>query len=179
MEKNDLFNSNFKNVSDIAAIDENHFIVLQQGLLYHIYANENKFIWNYIQEKYYQGKIFNDNLKIFKNKDNYLLNLDDGFIALQSKYDDSQKIDIIIEGYNNEDLVPNQSKISYNSELRLNLISGLFGASKPNLFYKTGSQSDFNPIKDGVIVLNNLASGSHEVTLFNNNGLQYSTVSSF
>lgn len=179
LEKNDLFNSNFKNVSDIATIDENHFIVLQEGLLYRIYVNENKFIWNLIQEKYYKGKIINDNLKIFKNKDNYLLNLDDGFIALQSKLEDSPKVDLKIEAFNDENLVPNKSEISYNSELRLNLISGIFGASKPNLFYKTGNESDFNPIKEGVIVLNNLTSGSHEITIFSHDGSQYSSIASF
>ena len=90
LEENELFNTNFKNASDIVTIDENHFMVLQDGLLYHIYANENKFIWNSIQEKYYKGKIINGNLKVFKNKDSYLLNLDDGFISLQLKYKNKQ-----------------------------------------------------------------------------------------
>ncbi|MBX9806312.1 MAG: histidine kinase, partial [Flavobacteriaceae bacterium] len=57
--ENELFNTNFKNISDIVAIDENNFVVLQEGLLYHIYVNENKFIWNSIQEKYYRGKLIN------------------------------------------------------------------------------------------------------------------------
>ena len=179
LEKNDLFNSNFKNVSDIVTIDENHFMVLQEGLLYHIYANENKFKWNSIQEKYYKGKIINDNLKIFKNNDNYLLNLDDGFISLQSKYKDAQKTDLKIEAFNNENLVQNNSKISYNSELRIGVISGIFGAAKPNLFYKIDSKPDFISIKDGLIVLNNLTSGSHEIILFHYDGLQYSKISNF
>jgi DNA-binding CsgD family transcriptional regulator len=180
LEKNEVFNSNFKNVTDIVAIDESHFMVLQQGFLYHIYANGNKFVWNHIQEKYYKGKIINDNLKIFKSKDHYLLNLDDGFIALQSKYEDSPKgVDIKIEAYNNENLVQNKSKISYNSELRINVISGLFGASKPSLFYKIDGNSNFISIDEGIIVLNNLTSGSHEITIFNNNGLQYSSISNF
>ena len=179
LEQNELFNSNFKNVSDIVAIDESHFMVLQQGLLYHIYANENKFIWNSIQEKYYKGKIINDNLKIFKNKDNYLLNLDDGFIELQLKYADAQKADIKIEGYNNENLVQNNSKIKYNSELRINVISGIFGAAKPNLFYKIDDKPDFISIKEGVISLNNLTSGSHKITIFHYDGLQYTKISNF
>jgi len=179
LEKNDLFNSNFKNVSDIVAIDESHFIVLQLGLLYHIYANENKFIWNSIQEKYYKGKIINDNLKIFKNNDNYLLNLDDGFISLPSKYKEAQKTDLKIEAFNNENLVQNNSKISYNSELRIGVISGIFGAAKPNLFYKIDGKPEFISIKDGLIVLNNLTSGSHEITIFHYDGLQYSKISNF
>ena len=99
LEENELFNTNFKNVSNIVSIDENHFLVLQEGLLYHIYANGNKFIRNIIQEKYYKGKIINDNLKVFKNKDNYLLNLDDGFISLQLKYTNKQTTNIKIEAF--------------------------------------------------------------------------------
>ena len=179
LEKNDLFNSNFKNVSDIVAIDENHFMVLQEGLLYQIDASDNKFIWNYIQEKYYKGKIINDNLKVFNNSDNYLLNLDDGFISIYSKHKNAQGANIKIEAYNNGNLVPGKSKISYNSELKINIVSGIFGASKPNLFYKIEGLPEFISIKEGLITLNNLTSGSHEISVFHYNGLQYSKISNF
>ena len=179
LEKNDLFNSNFKNVSDIVAIDENHFMVLQEGLLYQIDASDNKFIWNYIQEKYYKGKIINDNLKVFNNSDNYLLNLDDGFISIYSQHKKAQRANIKIEAYNNGNLVPEKSKISYNSELKINIVSGIFGASKPNLFYKIEGLPEFISIKEGLITLNNLTSGSHEISVFHYNGLQYSKISNF
>ena len=179
LEKNDLFNSNFKNVSDIVAIDENHFMVLQEGLLYQIDASDNKFIWNYIQEKYYKGKIINDNLKVFNNSDNYLLNLDDGFISIYSKHKDAQRANIKIEAYSNGNIVPEKSKISYNSELRINIVSGIFGASKPNLFYKIVGFPEFISIKEGLITLNNLTSGSHEISVFHYDGLQYSKISNF
>jgi AraC family chitin signaling transcriptional activator len=179
LEKNDLFNSNFNNISDVAAIDENHFILLQDGLLYHIYANGNKFIWNSIQEKYYKGKIINDNLNVFKNNNNYLLNLDDGFISFQLKDINKQKLDLKVEVFNDENLIENNSSINYNSELRINVISGLFGAAKPNLFYKINNENNFRSIKDGLIVLNNLNSGSHSIEIFNHDGLSYSKISSF
>lgn len=180
LEKSELFNSNFKNISDVAAIDDNHFILLQDGLLYHIYANGGKFIWNSIQEKYYKGKIINDNLNIFKNKNNnYLLNLDDGFISFQLKDINKQKIDIKVEAFNNDNLIENNSSINYNSELKINVISGLFGATKPNLFYKINNESNFRSIKDGLIVLNNLNSGSHDVEVYNHDGLSYSKIASF
>jgi DNA-binding CsgD family transcriptional regulator len=174
-----LFNTNFKNVTDIVAIDENHFMVLQDGLLYHIYAQDNKFIRNIIQEKYYKGKIINDNLKVFKNKDNYLLNLDDGFISLQLKYDNKKKTNVKIEAFNNDVLVENKSKIKHNSELRLHIISGIYGATKPDLFYKINGTNGFIPIKGGLILLNNLNSGSHEVTIYHNDGLHYNKIANF
>ena len=179
LEANQLFNANFKNVSNIVTIDENHFIVLQNGLLYHIYAQGSKFIRNSIQEKYYKGKIINDNLKIFKDKNNYLLNLDDGFISLDLKYNTKEKTKVKIEAFNNDKLVLNNSKIKHNSEISINVISGIYGSSNPDLFYRLNGKNDFIPIKGGLIVLNNLTSGSHEVTIYSNDGLNYDKVGNF
>lgn len=179
LEENELFNTNFKNVSNIVSIDENHFLILQEGLLYHIYANDSKFIRNIIQEKYYKGKIINDNLKVFKNKDNYLLNLDDGFISLQLKYKNKQPTNIKIEAFNDDILVENKSKIKHNSELRIHVISGIYGATRPDLFYKINGTKEFIPVNEGLIILNNLNSGSHDVTIYLNDGLHYNKVSNF
>lgn len=179
LEGNELFNSNFQNVSDIVSIDENNFMVLQGGLLYHVFANDNKFIKNSIQEKYYKGKIINDNLKVFKNNNSYLLNLDDGFISLQLDYKNKQTSKIKIEAFNDGLLVENTSKIKHNSELRIHVISGIYGATKPDLFYKINNTKDFLPVNEGLIVLNNLNSGSHDVTIYRNDGLHYVKVSSF
>jgi AraC family transcriptional regulator, chitin signaling transcriptional activator len=179
LEENTLFNTNFKNISDVISIDENNFVVLQEGLLFHIYANKNKFVWNSIQEKYYRGKIINDNIKIFKSKNNYLLNLDDGFIVLQLKKEAKQNPVINIETFTNGNLVENKSKIKYNSELKIGVISGIYGITKPSLFYKTNESNDYILIKDGAIVLNNLSSGSHNVTIYHYDGSHYNEVSSF
>jgi AraC family chitin signaling transcriptional activator len=179
LESNELFNTNFKNISDIVAIDEDHFVVLQNGILYHIYAEGNKFVWNIIQEKYYKGKLINDNLRIFKTQNHYLLNLDDGFISLHLKYENKQNSNIKIEAFNEENLVLNASKIKYNTELKINVISGIFGASKPNLFYTLNKGKDFIPITDGLIVLNNLSSGHHSIMVYKHDGASYEKVSDF
>ena len=179
LEENELFNANFKDITDVVAIDEDHFMVLQDGILYHIYARGNKFVWNIIQEKYYKGKLINDNLRIFKTQNHYLLNLDDGFISLQLKYENKQNADVKIEAFNNEVLLPDDSKIKYNTELKINVISGIYGASKPNLFYKINKNKDFIPISDGLIVLNNLSSGYHSIIVYKHNGANYDKVSSF
>ncbi|WP_244199272.1 helix-turn-helix and ligand-binding sensor domain-containing protein [Flavobacterium psychrolimnae] len=179
LEQNELFNNNFKNASNIVSIDENHFLILQEGLLYHIYANENKFIRNIIQEKYYKGKIINDNLKVFKNNENYLLNLDDGFISLQLNYANKKASNINVEAFVNNNLIKNNSKIPYNTELRIHILSGVFGATRPNLFYKVNGLKEFIPVKEGLIILNNLNSGSNEITVYLHDGLNYDKVSSF
>jgi DNA-binding CsgD family transcriptional regulator len=179
LEENELFNNNFKDITDVVAIDEDHFMVLQDGILYHIYASGNKFIWNIIQEKYYKGKLINDNLRIFKTQNHYLLNLDDGFISLQLKYENKQNPNVKIEAFNNGNLLSIDSKIKYNTELKVNVISGIYGASKPNLFYKINKNKEFIPISDGLIVLNNLSSGYHSVIVYKHDGANYDKVSSF
>lgn len=179
LEANELFNTNFKNASNIVSIDENHFLILQEGLLYHIYANENKFIRNIIQEKYYKGKIINDNVKVFKNNENYLLNLDDGFISLQLNYANKKASNINVEAFVNNNLIKNNSKIPYNTELRIHVLSGVFGATRPNLFYKINGTKEFIPVNEGLIVLNNLNSGSSDVTIYLHDGLNYDKISSF
>ncbi|MFB9080027.1 LuxR C-terminal-related transcriptional regulator [Flavobacterium procerum] len=177
--ENELFNTNFKDVSDVVAIDEDHFMVLQNGILYHIYASGNKFIWNIIQEKYYKGKLINENLRIFKNQNHYLFNLDDGFISLQLEYENKQKSAVEIEAFSDSNLVPNESKIKFNTELRINVISGIYGASKPNLFYRFDKNKEYTPISDGLIILNNLSSGFHNVEIFKHDGATYDKVSTF
>ena len=179
LEENKLFNQNFKNVSDIISIDEDHFMVLQDGILYHIKATGNKFLWNIIQAKYYKGKLINDNLRIFKHANHYLLNLDDGFISLQLKYENKQNSAVKIESFNEENLVPSDSKIKYNTELQINVISGIYGASKPNLFYKLDNDKEFIPVLNGLIVLNNLSSGSHTVKIYKHDGANYDNVANF
>lgn len=179
LEENELFNSNFKNITDVVSIDEDHFVVLQDGILYHIYAKGNKFIWNIIQEKYYKGTLINDNLRIFKTQNYYLLNLDDGFISLQRKYENKQNSNAKIEAFNEGNLVLNDTKIKYNTELKINVISGIYGASKPNLFYKLNKSKEYTQISNGLIVLNNLSSGNHSVIVYKHDGANYEKVSSF
>jgi hypothetical protein len=108
-----------------------------------------------------------------------LLNLDDGFISLQLKSKINTAPKLNIEAFNNGDLVSNNSKINYNSELKISVISGIYGAGKPNLFFELNGSKDLLPIKDGLIDLNNLSSGSHSVAIFHYDGLHYNKVSGF
>ncbi|MEZ7498070.1 histidine kinase [Flavobacterium sp. Arc3] len=177
--KNELFNSKFENTSDVVKIDEDHFIVLQEGLLYQVDVKGNDFVRNLIQEKYYKGKIINDNLNIFKNGDTYLLNLDDGFISLQLKNRKVVNPKIKIEAFNENRLVVNHSTINYNSELKVDVLSGIYGSHKPSLFYKINGAEKYSPVNEGLIILNNLDSGSHTLTIYNHDGVDFNEVSSF
>jgi ligand-binding sensor domain-containing protein/DNA-binding CsgD family transcriptional regulator len=179
LRKNKLFNDNFNGVSDLVSIDENHFLVLKKGLLFIVFADDNKFIWTVIQEKYYKGKIINDNLKIYKSSDSYLLNLDDGFIKFKTKSKSINAPKVKIEGFSSKVIVQNDSKIDYKAELRLNVISGIYGANKPSLFYKINNSKDFVTVKEGQIILSNLLSGDYSVVVYYHDGKSYSGVANF
>ncbi len=177
--KNEFFNTHFLNVSDIVKIDEDHFVILQDGLLYQVYANENKFVKNLFQEKYYKGKIINGNLKIFESNGNYLLNLDDGFVSFKFKSKANLNPQLKIEAFDKGVYVANNSKIPYNSELSINVISGKYGVEKPNIFYKLDKSGGFIPVKEGKILLNNLESGTHNFVAYNYSGSNYDEVTTF
>ncbi|WP_326936659.1 histidine kinase [Flavobacterium sp. PL11] len=179
LELNSLFNTNFKNVSNIVSIDENNFLILENGLLYTINVEGSIFIRHLIQEKYYRGKIINDNLKIHKNSNNYLLNLDDGFISLPIKFIKNKKSDLSIEVFVNDSLISNKSTIPYNSELKFHLLSGLFGVAKPNFYYKLNKEKEYTAVNNGLIVLNNLNSGRNKITIYINDGLNYVSLRNF
>ena len=178
LEKNIIFNQNFKDISDIVNIDNNNFLVLKAGILYLINAKQNNFFWNIIQEKYYRGKIINDNLKIFKDQNKYLLNLDDGFISLRLKNQKPKVPKIVLEAYSNELFIKNGDKIKYNSELELHVISGLYGYSKSSLFYEIDGNKKFIEIKEAMII-NNLNSGAHKIKIYYHDGSKLNEISIF
>ena len=77
------FNKSFTNISELIPIDNENFIILKDKSLYVINRVNNKFVWRLIPEKYYEGKIINQDTKVFKVNGQYLLNLDDGFFAFK------------------------------------------------------------------------------------------------
>jgi hypothetical protein len=46
-------------------------------------------------------------------------------------------------------------------------------------FYKTNKAVDYSPVNGGLIVLNNLNSGNHTLTVYNHDGAHFNEVSNF
>ncbi len=179
LERNRLFSDNFGGISDIVPINNNYFLILKSNQLYQIQSIDNQFIWNPIQEKYYRGKLINEKLSVYTNENKYYLNLDEGFIALELRKQNKGIPKVAIEAYNENKFIKNQSKIRYNTELQLHIISGFFGDQKPNFLYKLDDNKDFVQLDEGKIVLNNLSNGSHKVAIFAHNGLKLKSISVF
>ncbi|MGL5111968.1 MAG: LuxR C-terminal-related transcriptional regulator [Flavobacterium sp.] len=179
LEHNAWFQSNFKNITDIIPIDDQQFLVISGDLLYHVRANAEQFQWNIIPEKYYRGKIVRNNLKISKTQHKYLLTLDDGFISLPLNFEKKPLVVPIIEAFSSTIAVANGAKIDHNLALKIHVISGRYGANKPNLFYKFDQITTFTPVRRGIITLNHLNTGAHTLSLFHYDGIRYHKVKSF
>ncbi|WP_133532926.1 helix-turn-helix and ligand-binding sensor domain-containing protein [Flavobacterium dankookense] len=181
LELNTYFNNSFANISELISIDDENFIVLKEKSLFLINRVNNKFVWNLIPEKYYEGKIINQDSKVFKVGSQILLNLDDGFFAFElqkSKFKpnkNSVRVEAMVDGV----FIERSATIGHNKSINLDIISEFYGNSKQELFYTLDDTKDFNSLKNSNIVLNNLSSGSHELVIYYNDGENYVQLSSF
>ena len=181
LELNTYFNKSFSNISELIPIDEENFIVLKEKSLFLINRVNNKFVWNLIPEKYYEGKIINQDTKVFKAGSQFLLNLDDGFFAFElqkSKFKpnkNSVKVEAMVDG----SFIDRSATIGHNKSITLDIISEFYGNSKQELFYTLDDTKEYYSLKNSNIVLNNLSSGSHELIIYYNDGENYVQLSSF
>ncbi|MEK8179791.1 histidine kinase [Flavobacterium buctense] len=175
LELNAYFNKSFTNISELIPIDNENFIILKDKSLYVINRVNNKFVWRLIPEKYYEGKIINQDTKVFKVNGQYLLNLDDGFFAfkLQKEKPKPNSKSVKLEAFVDGVFIEKAATISYNKSISLDVISEYYGYNKQELFYSLDDRKQHIPMKDSNILLSNLSSGSHELIVFYNDGEKY------
>lgn len=179
LEVNSIFNSSFKDITEIIPIDDTCFLILKDGLFYFVNQVNSKFILELIPEKYYRGKIINQDTKIFKQGNRLIINLDDGFLTFYPKKSTVKNQNIIIEGFYEGSLISEKSNIKHNQSVEVNVISPYYGFNNPNLLYKLNDRDTFMPINKGKIILNNLNSGNQEITIYLHNGNGYSELAQY
>ncbi|WP_233590151.1 helix-turn-helix and ligand-binding sensor domain-containing protein [Flavobacterium microcysteis] len=179
LEKDKIFNASFKNTSDIIPINDENFIVLKNGLLYVVSQVKDQFVWELIPEKYYEGRIIMENIKIYQNGDHYLMNLDDGFISFKINNNRRHIQGVYAEAFYHDKLIDKNTRIKYNQSVEVNVISEYFGYNRPDLFYKLNDSNGYVPIKRGNLILNNLSSGLQELEFYYNDGTKYSKVAAY
>jgi DNA-binding CsgD family transcriptional regulator/cbb3-type cytochrome oxidase subunit 3 len=172
LKKYELFNQNFKNISEVIPIDDSSFAILKGGLFYIINQSNDHFSWKLIPKKYYEGKIINQETRIFKFNDQYLVNLDDGFLQFESNKNNFINQKVEIEAYFKGKILIDDAEIPNNQSLTLHFVSGYFGNKKSTLFYKLNNQ-ELMPLTDGKLILNNLSSGKNSIEVYFTNGYEY------
>lgn len=179
LEKNVIFNTAFKNISDIIPIDDQNFLILKSGLLYVISQVKNEFIWELIPEKYYEGKLIIGDSRIFKDGNKILLNLDDGFISYELNKNKVKAHNIVVEGFYQGNLITDAVDIKYNQPVEINVISGNYGYNRQDLLYRLNNSKEYIRIRKGNMTLNNLHSGSQDVAFYYFNGKDYLKVANY
>jgi DNA-binding CsgD family transcriptional regulator/cbb3-type cytochrome oxidase subunit 3 len=179
LEKNSLFNQNFSTVTEFVPVDDENFILLKDKLLYIIHQVDGKFVWELIPEKYYEGKIINQDTKVFRKGNQLIMNLDDGFFTFQLKNSKLKKQNVVIEAFYQGKKIKETETIKHNQSLEINVISEYFGYNRSGLFYKLNGVDTFQPIQNGNLILNNLSSGNQKIEVFYNNGENYKLISNF
>lgn len=172
LKKHELFNKNFKNINEVIPIDDSSFAVLKGGLFYIINQSNDHFSWKLIPKKYYEGKIINHETRIFKFNNQYLVNLDDGFLQFESNKNDFINQKVEIEAYFKGKILADDAKIPNNQSLTLHFVAEYFGNKKSTLFYKLNNQ-EMLPLTDGKLILNNLSSGNNSIEVYFTNGFEF------
>ena len=179
LEKNAIFNKNFANISEIIPVNNSNFIVLKDKLLYVIHQIGDSYIWELIPEKYYEGKIINQDTKVFRDGNLLLMNLDDGFFSFQFRNSKIKNQKITIEAFYQGKIIDDNTSIQYNQSVDVDVISEYYGYNKLGLFYKLNDSKSFLTVKSGNIVLNNLSNGSQNLKIYYNNGEKYIPISDY
>lgn len=173
LKKDVLFNDKFKGISDIVGIDDGRFLVLRDALVYLVSQKGNGFYWELIPEKYYQGRLIYDDTKTLLQGNRLVLNLDDGILKFNLDAPARRMAPVRVEGYLEGKLLGPGAVIPYNKPFEINVVSPFFGYNRPELYYRLNESNDFERIRDGRKVFNNLSSGSQKLELFYFDGSAY------
>jgi AraC family chitin signaling transcriptional activator len=179
LERDKVFNDSFPNISDIIPVDDNHFVILNSGLLYVISQANNEFVWELIPEKYYEGKLILEDSRIYKSGNKIFLNLDDGFLSYELNRNKTKARKPVIEGFYQGMMITLQTEIKYNQPVEINVVSGNYGYNQQDLFYTLNNSKEYLRIRKGNLVLNNLHSGGQHVEFYGFNGKGYVKVSEY
>ncbi|MDN3677299.1 histidine kinase [Flavobacterium paronense] len=179
LEKNTVFNKNFATISEVIPVNNSNFIVLKDKLLYIIHQSDSDYSWELIPEKYYAGKIINQDTKVFRDGNRLLMNLDDGFFSFQLVNSKIKNQKISTEAFYQGKMIDDDTAIQYNQSVEVDIISEYYGYNRFGLFYKLNDAKSFSPVKSGNIVLNNLSSGNQSLKVYYNNGRNYIAIASY
>ena len=176
LKVHESFQAAFGGITDIVPIDASHFLVLKNHLIYIITQQNGKYHWQLVPEKYYKGKIINQDIKLKRYGDVLLLNLDDGFLKMQLSFPNKNKAELEVAFYVQGQFYPKETTLPYNQSVRIEAIQPYFGNQYHTLYYQLDNEGPRMALSNGSFELANLRSGTHEVTYFVFDGVKYDKV---
>ncbi len=179
LQKDVLFNKSFPDISDITAIDDDHFLILNGGLLYVVSRVGDDFVWELIPQKYYQGKLILEGLRVFKSGGTIFLNLDDGFLSYALNSRQPKLTRPVIEGFYRGGLMDAQTDVAYNQPVEIDVLSGQYGQARQDFFYTLNGSKDFVRVRNGQLILHNLGSGQQHLEFYHFDGKAFAKVGDY
>ncbi|MBN2893039.1 MAG: hypothetical protein JXL97_14315, partial [Bacteroidales bacterium] len=162
----DIFlNQNFPKIEDIINIDNNRFLTLENGLLFHNELSNNHLTKSLIPKRYYEGKLINNEISTRQIDKHLYITLDNGFLVIKNIFDDFKLDNIILEGYHNDKLLKQNKSLPNNSTTTFNVISGYYGLLKPSLGYSINGEP-IQTINSNSFIISNLRGGKHQIKIF-------------
>lgn len=160
-----LFNTHFSGVTDVCAVDDDHFIIGVSGLLYLVSQQGESFVWQPIPQKYYEGRLIADHIQAYRSGRSVLVNLDDGFFRYDMKPRKTVRQQVRVEGADGTDFLEAGGKVAYGHTVSLQVIPAFYGFSRPELFYRLNN-GPYQRVSKGAVTLNNLDSGRQDVGFY-------------
>lgn len=179
LEKNNLFNAEFKGVDDIIPIDDDVFIAVKQNRLYIVMQHNEIFNQMLIPEKYYQGRLISENMEVLRKANTLFINLDDGFMAYNFKHKNIRTVKVSLEAIYNGEVIAGSLRAGHNQPVEINVLSGFYGFDRPVLYYKLNGEGNYIPVNTGSFTLNNLNSGEQLVEIYLFDGSKYVLLKSY
>lgn len=177
--KDPVFNAHFRGISDIAEIDKDRFMIVEDGILYIVSQVGASFERQIIPEKYYSGKIIPGNTAVIHTPVGLLINLDDGFMTYHPVAKSPGSGDVTVEAFYQGKLVGANTDIAYNQPVSFDIVSGYFGQARPELYYKINDPGAYKRVVNGQLALSNLSSGRQQLRLFTYDGNKFKMVTSY
>lgn len=173
------FSATFKDVNELVVAGKDALLAVKNTQLYLIHSINGRFIWSLIPEKYYRGRLINQDTKIFMVGSNYLLNLDDGFIQISEVKNTSQSDKIRIEAWQNNNFLTSGTKIGYKKAVEVRVLHKYFGQNSATVYYRIDDEEMNTVSNNNTIILNNLESGDHTIRFYTIRNNTLKTVAEF
>jgi AraC family transcriptional regulator, chitin signaling transcriptional activator len=172
------FNDNFKNINDIIPIEDSLFAIIKNEMIQIVQFTNGRFEKISIPKKYYHGRIINNETKIFRKDGKYFINLDDGFMILESIDFKPKNNKVKIEAFIGDEYIENQALVPNNSNITINFITGHFGQEKGEINYSINGGKK-QSTQNNTLEINNLSGGEYIIEAFKINNGEYIKIGEF
>ncbi len=160
------FTAAFRGVTELAAAGKESLLAVKNTQLYLVRLVNDSFVWDLIPEKYYRGRLINQDTKIFTLGSKYAVNLDDGFLEFTEQKNTRLLDNISIEAFQQQKCLQEGSVVGYKRPVELRILHKYFGQNTTEIYYRRNGDEIKAVPYNNRLILNNLESGDQQIEFF-------------